>query len=66
MLIIRRFSFIVLSLTKYLWREYKLVYTIIGIIESLSRSIIIFRVVPIIIAMLTPLTILYISNARIL
>jgi hypothetical protein len=31
---------------------------------SSSRSIIIFRVVPIAIAMSTPLTILYISNAR--
>jgi len=39
---------------------------IVGIIGTLSRSIIIFRVVPITIAILTPLTILYISNARIL
>ena len=39
-------------------------YTIIGIIGSTSRSIIIFRVVLIAIAILTPLTILYISNAR--
>jgi len=39
-------------------------YIIIGIIGSLSRSIIIFRVVLIVITILTPLTILYISNAR--
>ncbi|OCK87077.1 uncharacterized protein K441DRAFT_596092, partial [Cenococcum geophilum 1.58] len=62
--IIRRFSFVLLSLTKYLYREYKLVYTIIGIIGSLSRSVIILTVVPIAIAILTPLTILYISDAR--
>jgi len=42
------------------------VYTIVGIIGSLSQSIIIFRVVPIAITILTPLTILYISNAKIL
>ena len=33
---------------------------------SLSQSVIIFRVVPIAIAMLTPPTILYISDAKIL
>jgi len=37
---------------------------IIGIAGSLSRSIIIFKVVPIAIAMSTLLTILYISNIR--
>jgi len=42
------------------------VYIIIGIIGTSSRSIIIFRVVPIVITILTPLTILYISNARML
>ena len=42
----------------------KLVYTIVEIIGSLSRSIIVFRIVLIAIAILTPLTILYISNAR--
>jgi hypothetical protein len=40
------------------------VYTIIGITGSLSRSIIIFRVVLIAIAILTLPTILYISDAR--
>jgi len=39
---------------------------IIGIVGSLSRSIIILRVVLIAIAILAPLTILYISNARML
>jgi hypothetical protein len=42
------------------------VYIIIGIVGISSQSIIIFRVVLITIAILTPLTILYISNARIL
>ena len=37
---------------------------IIGIIGSSSQSIIIFRVVPIAIAISTPLTILYISDAK--
>jgi hypothetical protein len=40
------------------------VYIIIGIAGILSRSVIIFRVVPITITILTPLTILYISNAK--
>jgi len=40
------------------------VHIIIGIVGSLSRSIIILRVVLIVIAILTPLTILYISDAR--
>jgi len=40
------------------------VYMIIGIIGSLSQSIIIFRVVLIAIAILTPPTIPYISNAK--
>ena len=39
-------------------------YTIIGIIGSLSQSIIIFRVVLIVIIILTPPTILYIFNAK--
>ena len=39
-------------------------HIIIGITGSTSQSIIIFRVVPIAIAMLTPLTIPYISDAR--
>jgi len=39
---------------------------IVGIIGSSSWSVIIFRVVLIAIAMLTPLTILYISDARML
>jgi hypothetical protein len=42
------------------------VYIIIGIIGSLSQFIIIFRVVPIVIAILTLLIILYISNTRML
>jgi hypothetical protein len=42
------------------------VYTIIGITGSLNQSIIIFRVVPIVIAISTLLTILYISNTRML
>jgi len=54
----------VLSLTKYLQREYKLVHIIIGIIGTLSQSIIIFRVVLIVIAILTPPTILYISDTK--
>ena len=56
--------FIVLSLTKYLQREYESVYTIIGIMGSLNQSIIIFKVVPIAITILTPLTIPYISDAK--
>jgi hypothetical protein len=40
------------------------VYTIVGIMGSLSQSVIIFRVVPIAIAMLTSPTIPYISDAR--
>ena len=39
-------------------------YTIIGIVGSLNYFIIIFRVVLIAITILTPLTILYISNAK--
>jgi hypothetical protein len=39
---------------------------IIGITGSLSQSVIIFRVVPIAITILTPPTIPYISNAKIL
>ena len=54
----------VLNLTKHLYRKYKSVYTIIGIIRSLSYFIIIFKVVLIIIIILTPLTILYISDAK--
>ena len=41
-------------------------YIIIAITGSLSQFIIIFRVVPIIITILTPLIILYIFNAKIL
>ena len=41
-------------------------YIIIGITENLSRSIIIFKVIPIIIIILTPPTILYIFDAKIL
>jgi len=42
------------------------VYTIVGIMGSLSQSVIIFRVVLIAIAILTLLTILYISDTRML
>ena len=41
-------------------------YIIIGIMGSLSQSVIIFKVVLIVIAILTLLTILYIFNAKIL
>jgi len=40
------------------------VHTIIGIVGSLSQSVIILRVVLIAITILTPLTIPYISNAK--
>ena len=43
-----------------------MIYTIIGIIGNLSQSIIIFKVVLIAITILTPPTILYIFNAKIL
>ncbi|KAF1967818.1 hypothetical protein BU23DRAFT_482252 [Bimuria novae-zelandiae CBS 107.79] len=49
MSIIRRFSFVVPSLTRHSYSEYKSVHTTSGIDT---------------IAMSTPLTILYISNAR--
>jgi hypothetical protein len=64
MLIIRRFLLVILSLTRHLYREYKFVHIISRVSSRPSRLVIILRVVRVVIAMLTPLTILYISEAR--
>ena len=64
MSIIRRFLLVVLSLTRHLYREYKSVHTISGVSGRPSRSVIILRVVRVAIAMLTPLTMPYVSKAR--
>ena len=56
-LIIKRFSLIVLSLTKHLYNEYELVQIIIGVYKNLNYLVIILIVVLIAIAILTPLTI---------
>jgi hypothetical protein len=57
-LIIRRFLFVVLSLTKHLSSEYKSVQTTIRVCENLSCLLIILIIVLITIAILTPFTIL--------
>jgi hypothetical protein len=64
MSIIRRFSLVVLSLTRHLYREYKFVHTISRVSGRPSRLVIILRVVRVAIAMLTPLTMPYVSEAR--
>jgi hypothetical protein len=58
MLIISRFFFIVLSLTRYLYNKYKSIYTIIRGSGRSSYFIIISIVTFIVTAILTPLTIL--------
>jgi hypothetical protein len=64
MSIIRRFLFVVPSLTRHFCSEYKSVHTTSGIDSRLRRPVIILSVVKIVIAMLTPLTMPYVSNAR--
>ncbi|KAF1963987.1 hypothetical protein BU23DRAFT_494436 [Bimuria novae-zelandiae CBS 107.79] len=64
MLIIRRFLFVVPSLTRHLYSEYKSIYTTSGIDDRPRHSIIILSIVKIAIAMSTLLTMLYISNTR--
>jgi hypothetical protein len=64
MSIIRRFSLVVLSLTRHLYREYKSVHIIRRVGGRPSRSVIILRVVRVAIAMSTPLTMPYVSEAR--
>jgi hypothetical protein len=54
MLIIRRFSFVILSLTKHLYNKYKSVQTIIRVYKNLSCLLIILIVILIAIAILTP------------
>jgi hypothetical protein len=44
MLIIRRFSLVVLSLTKYLYNKKESVQTIVGIVSNSSCSVIILSV----------------------
>jgi hypothetical protein len=58
MSIIRRFSSVVLSLTKHLYSKYKSVQTTIGVCENLSCLLIILIIVLIIIAISTPFTML--------
>ena len=65
-LIIKRFSLVVLSLTKYLQSEYKSIQIIILIFSKLSLSIIIFNIRLIVYTISTPKTILYILDIRIL
>ncbi|KAF1971234.1 hypothetical protein BU23DRAFT_471364, partial [Bimuria novae-zelandiae CBS 107.79] len=62
--IIRRFSFVVPSLTRHLYSEYKSIYITSRIDGRPRRFIIILSVVKIAIVILTLLTILYISNTR--
>jgi hypothetical protein len=64
MLIIRRFSLVVPSLTRHFYREYKSVHTISRVSGRPSRLVIILRVVRVVIAMLTLLTMPYVSKAR--
>jgi hypothetical protein len=64
MSIIRRFLFVVPSLIRHLYSKYKSVHTTSGIDSRPRRSVIILSVVKIAIAMSTPLTMLYVSNAR--
>jgi hypothetical protein len=65
MLIIRRFSLVVLSFTIYLYNKNKSVQTIARIGGSLSCFIIILKVVEIKITMLILATIMYNSKANI-
>jgi hypothetical protein len=58
MLIIRRFSFVVLSLTKYLYNKYKSVQITIRVCENPSCLLIILIIVLIAIVILTLFTIL--------
>jgi hypothetical protein len=58
MSIIRRFSFIVLSLTKHLYNKYKLVQTTIGVCENFSCLLIILIIILIVIAISTLFTML--------
>ncbi len=62
MLIINRFSFVILSLTRHLYKEYESVYIIISIASSSSYSITFTIIKLIVYAKLAPATILYISN----
>ncbi|KAF1978696.1 hypothetical protein BU23DRAFT_449945 [Bimuria novae-zelandiae CBS 107.79] len=64
MSIIRRFSFVVPSLTRHLYSEYKSVHTTSGIDGRPRRSVIILSIIKIATAILTPLTMLYISNTK--
>ena len=56
-LIIRRFSLVVPSLTKYLYNKYKSVQTTTGVYKNPNCLVIILIVILIVIAMLTPLTV---------
>jgi hypothetical protein len=58
MLSIRRFSFVVLSFTRHLYKEYESVQIIKGIAGILRRSVIILKVVAIAILILKLLTML--------
>ncbi len=62
MLIINRFSFIILSLTRYLYKEYELVQIIIGIASSSSYSITFVIIKLIVYTKSALVTIPYISN----
>ncbi|KAF1357477.1 hypothetical protein EJ07DRAFT_41166, partial [Lizonia empirigonia] len=62
--IISRFSAVVPSLTRHSYNEYESVHTISGIGGRPRRPVIILRVVRIAIAMSTPLTMPYVSDAR--
>jgi hypothetical protein len=62
MSIINRFSFVIPSLTRHLYKEYELVQIIIGIASSPSCSITFAIIELITYAKLAPATIPYISN----
>ena len=64
MLIIRRFSLVVPSLTRHLYREYESVHIISRVGGRPSCSVMILRVKRVVIAMSTLLTMPYISKAR--
>ncbi|KAF1972277.1 hypothetical protein BU23DRAFT_468511 [Bimuria novae-zelandiae CBS 107.79] len=64
MSIIRRFSFVVPSLTRHSYSEYKSVHTTSGIDGRPRRSVLILSIVKIAIVILMLLIILYVSNAR--
>jgi hypothetical protein len=57
-LIIRRFFYVILSLTKYLYNKYKLVQTTIKVYKNLSCLVIILIIMLIIIVISIPLTML--------